>query len=578
MEVLTKNREWRLTFLGFLFEILMTAAFLLNTQGLIAIKSYVRVSAEFTGDLQVELTHMRWKIPECLEFFLTFNRPVRILLVALPVALLWLLLLKALLKWDGLRGIGWLVLSEVASVGLTEALANKLVRNLARCAAFEDAVKSGTYTVSQSITRYEKVTAVLVCITIGFLLLEFLTTWVSVRWELRLTEIVLPVALICYMGVLLQLLGSGKKAAVAHFAYLLLGMAACLFFSAIGTLRLSRKMCCAACYAMILLALVGCVLGHISPANGSAAWVRLFGMSAQPGELFKIFVIIFYSNSFINLKSDKKVNTLFYITCFVLCAALLIVNDTGNMAILLILVIIVAINDDWWVGTCLTLSGLIGLPTVMRFTDAYGSIKSLPLSSALARISGRFSSALTVVERQDVNQETFRMTILSFLKGGLLGTGPSESRSCFYSTYAASSDYAFPTNAAVFGVAGVLAVVLPLLVLVHNSNIDYRFCRRTENYLAGKLSTSVLVIQAVVHIGSSLNLFPFIGTNFPFLSSGGSSMVCSWVLVGIILSARLGDAQSRIVYDITAQFTHSRLWCRFEAAVKYVFALKEVVK
>lgn len=569
-----RNAEWKLTVFAVCYELLLTLSFLTETKGLVAVKRWVKIPAEHTGDLDAELAALEWHSPGLLRVFLSMPRPVRLLAALLLALLLWLVAVKVLLKRDGLRGWGWLIVGTLATAIPVETAAHRLERSLARQAALREAVQSGSYTVTRSVTAFENVTAGLLALVGALIALELLGTWLSVRRGMNLTELLLPVFVLCFWGILLQTAGGGVREARSFFLYMALGLAACGVCFLLGALRLSLRCCWWLCWSMIAAAVITCFLGMLSPVNGSGAWVRILGVSVQTGELFKIFVVLFAAYAFPHLKADKGLNTLFYVTCGVLCGALLLENDSGNMLILALLVVMVAFLDDYLVGGALALSTLVGIPALVRVAAAWGAVEALPLSGAFAHISSRFSGMLTVLEHGNANP-TFRAVLLSILKGGALGTGVAESRSSFFPTYAACADYAFATVLSVWGIAGALGILLALLLLLHNADVPYRYCRRSENYLAGKLATAVLAVQAAVHVGAALNLIPFLGTNLPFVSSGGSSMVTSWMLLGIILSTRTRDAQARQIYDHMNRLAGCPALERVKRAAVCAFSLKE---
>ena len=56
--------------------------------------------------------------------------------------------------------------------------------------------------------------------------------------------------------------------------------------------------------------------------------------------------------------------------------------------------------------------------------------------------------------------------------------------------------------------------------------------------------TSLLIFQAFIHVGVNVNLLPTTGMTLPFLSYGGSSLLSSGIIAGIILNyTSLGEKQ-----------------------------------
>ena len=64
--------------------------------------------------------------------------------------------------------------------------------------------------------------------------------------------------------------------------------------------------------------------------------------------------------------------------------------------------------------------------------------------------------------------------------------------------------------------------------------IDYDNDYKTKLILVGVVS--ILLIHTFIHIGVNLRLFPTTGMTLPFLSYGGSSIISTSILSGIILN------------------------------------------
>jgi cell division protein FtsW len=64
--------------------------------------------------------------------------------------------------------------------------------------------------------------------------------------------------------------------------------------------------------------------------------------------------------------------------------------------------------------------------------------------------------------------------------------------------------------------------------------VDKEMNNTTKLILVG--STSLILLQAMIHIGVNIRLFPTTGMTLPFLSYGGSSIISVSILSGIILN------------------------------------------
>ena len=78
-------------------------------------------------------------------------------------------------------------------------------------------------------------------------------------------------------------------------------------------------------------------------------------------------------------------------------------------------------------------------------------------------------------------------------------------------------------------------IVLFLWMIKRLLSIGQRVEGNTARFICA--GTAVLfVVQCVVNIGSTMGLLPVIGVTLPFVSYGGSSILASWMLIGIVQS------------------------------------------
>jgi peptidoglycan glycosyltransferase len=107
---------------------------------------------------------------------------------------------------------------------------------------------------------------------------------------------------------------------------------------------------------------------------------------------------------------------------------------------------------------------------------------------------------------------------------------------------AVHTDFVFAAIGEEFGLAGTLAVIaLYGLLLLRGFRIAVRATRPFERFLAAGL-TSGLVIQAWVIMAGNAKLAPIAGVTLPFISYGGSSLLISFIILGLLL--RISSANS----------------------------------
>jgi cell division protein FtsW len=127
--------------------------------------------------------------------------------------------------------------------------------------------------------------------------------------------------------------------------------------------------------------------------------------------------------------------------------------------------------------------------------------------------------------------------LLALGLGGLIGGGLGQSRQAG-SLYLpnASNDFVFAVIAEEFGLIGGLIVIALFLALAY---YGIKVALAAPDTFGGLLATGItawLALQAFVNIGVVVSLIPITGITLPFVSAGGSSLIVSFVAVGILLS------------------------------------------
>jgi cell division protein FtsW len=133
-------------------------------------------------------------------------------------------------------------------------------------------------------------------------------------------------------------------------------------------------------------------------------------------------------------------------------------------------------------------------------------------------------------ENYQVNQAK-----IAIAKGGILGLGPgnSETRNFLPHPY---SDFIYAIIIEEYGlVGGAFIILIYLLFLLRSIRIFRRCPYAFGAFLALGLSFT-LVIQALINMAVTVNLFPVTGVTLPLVSMGGSSFLFTCLAIGIILS------------------------------------------
>lgn len=131
-------------------------------------------------------------------------------------------------------------------------------------------------------------------------------------------------------------------------------------------------------------------------------------------------------------------------------------------------------------------------------------------------------------------------------EGGIFGVGLGNSHEKFQYLFASESDFIFAIIGEELGLVGALAVIALFFgVLFAGLSIAKRASDDVGSMIAGGC-TVMLVFQAFLNIACVIGVFPTTGKPLPFISSGGTSMLASFILVGLILSVSAADREPSV--------------------------------
>jgi len=129
-----------------------------------------------------------------------------------------------------------------------------------------------------------------------------------------------------------------------------------------------------------------------------------------------------------------------------------------------------------------------------------------------------------------------KQSLIAVGKGGVFGEGLEGATQRFGYLPEVQSDAIYAATAEAFGFFGsIILTALFLLIAYRGFRIAAAAPDRFGQLAAVGLS-AVLAGQAFVHIGVNIALLPYTGITLPFVSYGGSSLVASFVIAGILLN------------------------------------------
>ena len=126
----------------------------------------------------------------------------------------------------------------------------------------------------------------------------------------------------------------------------------------------------------------------------------------------------------------------------------------------------------------------------------------------------------------------------SITSGGFFGKGIGEG-TLKNNVPEAHTDYIISVISEEFGVVAIMLILLLFLIFIYMvlKKINFETNDKIKLILIG--SISLILMQATIHIGVNIRLFPTTGMTLPYVSYGGSSIISISILSGIVLNLSL---------------------------------------
>ena len=309
--------------------------------------------------------------------------------------------------------------------------------------------------------------------------------------------------------------------------FLLIGIAFCIFFARVPYAFWSHTFLFAGLWVVTTLLLVATQIGFGTQVLGAERSIVIGGVALQPAEFAKITTVFAVCCLVTRYRSGLLEFKHFMVALIVAIAVpiLLIFRqpDLGTVIILFIGLLAATI--------------LAGLPWKVVFIGL-GVIAFYAVFVCIVQ-PYHLDRLKTLIDPWSDPSDTGYQTIQSLYAlalGGTNGAGLGLSQEKYLYLPYAHTDFIFAVIGEEFGLVGTVAIVL-LFALFTYAGI--RICRNAPDMLgctvAGSL-TVMVAFQACVNMGCVIGLLPVTGKALPFLSYGGSSLVATLTMVGLVLS------------------------------------------
>lgn len=347
--------------------------------------------------------------------------------------------------------------------------------------------------------------------------------------------------------------GTTTSHLMKHMFFVLLGLA---IMRGVGVVKYEHIGKLSSIMLAITIALLGLTMFSGQQIDGASAsrWLKIPGtpISFQPSS-FAYLMLVIYLCRYLTKKIKRErlpVENIFYIFGPVLLVFGLVAKDNGSTALMILMVSMVVmvigqLNKKYIFGFLGLSSVAIGMFMFLALkTDLIGSNRVHTWMSRVETFTN--SKKTTEVEDESLKAKNYQVmqAKAAIVHGGITGMGPGKS-ALKQMLPQSASDFIFAIIVEEYGFFGaVFLITLYLIMIIRIVMIASKMPAFFGSLLV--LSLGVMIfMQLSVNIAVAINLIPVTGQPLPLISYGGTSMLVTYLQLGIIL-----NVSSRIqVYD-----------------------------
>jgi rod shape determining protein RodA len=284
----------------------------------------------------------------------------------------------------------------------------------------------------------------------------------------------------------------------------------------------------------VMIALNLVVYG-MSPIQGARRWIPLPFLSFQSSEFGKVLIIVALAGFAVDRSRRlHERRTTARIMLLALVAALVVIPQpdlgTGMVYVAIGFSILFFAGTSWKQLTGLVAMFLASVAIVLAGAPALGVHVLKPYQ--VQRLTGFLNPS------KDVTGQTYNITesLIAIGSGGKTGRGTHATQTRLNFLTAKNTDFVFAAVGETYGFAGA-AVVLSLYALLIWRTL--RILTMSKNLFGTLIAGGILAMlmfQVFVNVGMTIGIMPITGVPLPLLSYGGSSVIVTFIAIGLLQS------------------------------------------
>ncbi|WP_296402734.1 putative lipid II flippase FtsW [Psychrobacter sp.] len=314
-----------------------------------------------------------------------------------------------------------------------------------------------------------------------------------------------------------------------QMTYMLMGLVAGYIAYKVRLLWMYDMLALASSLLLVILLLIATLMFG-DAINGSKRWIEIGSFNFQVAELAKLVMVMFTADFVVRRGNEVRqgyggilrMGLLFGI----LVGLFLSQPDFGSLVIIIgvILLIFFVAGAPWSQSGILLALGSVGAAYAVMFQE-YRMTRATSFLDPFDDIQG--------------SDYQLARSLIAFGRGEVTGVGYGESVQKLAHLPEAHTDFLLAITGEELGLVGVLTVLtLEALVVASAMRISYNALKNRQMRLSySAFGFAVIFIgQGIINSGMNMGLMPTKGLTLPFFSYGGSSMLVSMIMVGILLN------------------------------------------
>ncbi|MGH4139266.1 rod shape-determining protein RodA [Clostridium sp.] len=279
-------------------------------------------------------------------------------------------------------------------------------------------------------------------------------------------------------------------------------------------------------WAGVILLIVGDVFGKVT--NGANSWLRIGGIGIQPSEFAKVGMIIILAKKLDEMEGKINEPKNFFQLLFYAAVPMLLIVVQPDMGMTMVsFFIVLGIFYCIGLNQKVILGGITSIVLIIVGVWNSGLIQSY--------WKGRLNSFLHPEQFELTYGLQLAQSKLALGSGGILGRGFGKGVQ-FKNIPENHTDFIFSVLGEEWGLIGALVLILLYGILIYRL---IKIAKSSKDIFGTVICVgfiSNLLFSIGQNIGMTMGLMPITGITLPFMSYGGSSLLASFMALGLVLN------------------------------------------